>query len=255
MFTSIKDEQLTHTNLQTGEATAAKTPSRRLDYTNAYIGHEKRPWCHRSTPTKARQRPYEKRMHSQLSTHIATEVYSTQLTRPREENSSRVPTNENHQQDLTKGRTELHRPSALPEHKQVIRQHWDSFFISCKRGESNLPHRPRGQRGTGMMIFHTSYIERRNERASELQTSALHRAENLDFTLLRLEEDTVDKESREPKKRSEEALNRGEAEHRGTAKWEGQTKIEQFSEKNKLQPWTTELNLQTLTAHTNSRSR
>lgn len=69
-----------------------------------------------------------------------------------------------------------------------------------------------------MMIFHTSYIERRNERASELQTSALHRAENLDFTLLRLEEDTVDKESREPKKRSEEALNRGEAEHRGTAK-------------------------------------
>ncbi|KAL0645090.1 hypothetical protein Bca4012_043381 [Brassica carinata] len=41
-------------------------------------------------------------MHPQASTRIATEIHSTQLTRPKEGNSSHAPTEENHQKDLTR---------------------------------------------------------------------------------------------------------------------------------------------------------
>ncbi|KAF2539809.1 hypothetical protein F2Q68_00020393 [Brassica cretica] len=46
-------------------------------------------------------------MHPQASTRIATEIHSTQLTRPKEGISSHTPTEENHQKDLTR-RKEVH---------------------------------------------------------------------------------------------------------------------------------------------------
>lgn len=130
-------------------------------------------------------------MHPQVTIRIAIEFHSTELTRLREGNSSRVPTDENHQQDLTRRKIELHKPSTIPEHGQVRRQHRDSFFISCKRGESNLPNRPRGRRGIGMMTFHISYTERRTEDHQNFKRTPCTVAENLDLTLLRLEEEIV----------------------------------------------------------------